>query len=146
MRKVVFIFFLVSLSLFAKERLYFLPQDSKEAKNDIIGLIDGAQTSIDVAMYNLSYKKIIKALEKAKKRGVDVKIYYEKSDQDIGSMNLYKDDRKLHTKIMMIDSSIVSFGSLNWTKKSFGENYEVMYMTDRKKIVKEFVKFFKGLD
>ena len=138
------LFILNSASL-AKDEVYFLPSQSKKAKNEIEYLIKNAKNKIDIAMYNFSYKKFAKLLRKAVKRGVKVNIIYEKSDIKLKGLNAiqHKDPIKLHTKLAIFDNKIVVFGSTNWTKKSFNENLEFIYITDNSKTVQKFVTFFK---
>jgi phosphatidylserine/phosphatidylglycerophosphate/cardiolipin synthase-like enzyme len=142
----LFLIILLSISLYAQNSLYFFPQDAKKAKNDIEKLIKNSKRSIDIAMYNFGHKKLAKLLDKAQKMGVVVKVFYDKKDVDFKSVETKKVNKKLHTKIAIFDKKTVVFGSPNWTKKSFKENYEVLYITDDKKLVKKFNKFFKSLD
>ena len=142
--KYIIISLLLSITLYAKEYIYFLPEDSKLAKDHIVKLIKNSKTSIDIAMYNLGYKKFIKQLKKAKKNGVDVNIVYDKG-ADLSKLEAKKIKEKLHTKLAIFDKKIVVFGSANWTKASFSENYEIIYISDDEKLVNKFNKFFKGL-
>lgn len=53
-----------------------------------------------------------------------------------------KDKNKMHLKVVLIDSKTAIIGSTNWTKESFEENYDLIYITDDKKLIlklKEFV-------
>jgi len=146
MLKILFLNIILFVNLFAIENVYFLPKQSSEAKAEILNLINNAKTNIDIAMYNFKYKKFAKALKKAEKRGVAVKIYYYKKKLDFSKkITLIKIKNKLHTKIAIFDKKRVVFGSLNWTKESFNNNYEVMYITDKKDIVKEFNTFFNSI-
>ena len=48
----------------------------------------------------------------------------------------------MHLKVVLIDSKTAIIGSTNWTKESFEENYDLIYITDDKKLIlklKEFV-------
>jgi len=151
----IILFFTVNL--YAKEWVYFFPHDADEAKNHIERLIKSSKQNIKIAMYNFSYKKFAKYLEKASKRGVKIEILFDAHKIDIdkeskydflnskNNIKCYKSDKKLHVKIAIIDEKYIIFGSPNWTKKSFGENYEVLYITDKKKTVEKFVKFFKRI-
>ncbi|PHQ65920.1 MAG: endonuclease [Sulfurimonas sp.] len=141
-----FLIILLSISLYAQNSLYFFPQDAKKAKNDIEKLIKSSKRTIDIAMYNFGDKKLAKLLDKAQKRGVKVKIFYDKKDVDFKNIKAKTVDKKLHTKIAIFDKKTVVFGSPNWTKNSFKKNYEVLYITDDKKLVKKFNKFFESLD
>ncbi|WP_324171378.1 phospholipase D-like domain-containing protein [Sulfurimonas sp.] len=142
----LFLIILLSISLYAQNSLYFFPKDSKKAKNDIEKLIKDSKRSIDIAMYNFGNKKLVKLLLKAKKRGVEVKVFYDKKDVNFKSIDANTLDKKLHTKIAIFDKRTVVFGSPNWTKKSFKNNYEVLYITDDKKLVSKFNNFFKSLN
>jgi len=141
-----FIILLLSISLYAQNSLYFFPKDAKEAKDNIENLINSSKESIDIAMYNFGDKKIAKLLDKAQKRGVDVKIFYDKKDVDFKNIKAKTLKKKLHTKIAIFDKKTVVFGSPNWTKKSFKNNYEVLYITDDKKLLVKFNAFFKTLN
>ena len=57
-----------------------------------------------------------------------------------------KDKNKMHLKVVLIDSKTAIIGSTNWTKESFEENYDLIYITDDKKLIlklKEFVAKFE---
>jgi len=140
------IILLLSINLYAQDALYFFPQDAKKAKKRIEKLINNSIYSIDIAMYNFGDKKLAKLLDKAQKRGVSVKIFYDKKDVDFKKINAKTLKKKLHTKIAIFDKNTVVFGSPNWTKKSFTENYEVLYITDDEKLLTEFNKFFSTLE
>ena len=55
--KVILSIILIATITFAKDFTYFLPQDSSKLKAHIENLIDTSTKSIDIAMYNFSYKK-----------------------------------------------------------------------------------------
>ncbi len=147
MKKVLLTIVLSVQFLFASNNIYFLPDQSDEAKDRIISLIESAKQSIDVAMYNMSYKKFNKALEKAKDRGINVRIIYEKSDYKLKELDAkqHKDKAKLHTKMVIFDNKTVVFGSTNWTKESFKENLEFIYETNEPDTVKRFKDFFERI-
>jgi len=142
----LFLILLISINIYASEKLYFLPQDAQKAKKHIERLIKNSKLSIDIAMYNFGHKKFAKLLNKAHNRGVKVKVFYSKKDVEFDGINTKITDRKLHTKIAIFDKETVVFGSANWTKKSFTENYEVLYITDDETIVSQFNEFFKELN
>ncbi|WP_373035083.1 phospholipase D-like domain-containing protein [Sulfurimonas sp.] len=140
-----FLILILSINIHALEKIYFLPEDAKKTKKHIEKLIEDSKVSIDIAMYNFGYKKFAKLLDKAHARGVKVKIFYDKKDVYFNAIETKTVDKKLHTKIAIFDKKTVVFGSANWTKKSFKENYEVIYVTDNKKILSEFNNFFNEL-
>jgi len=137
---------ILTLTLYAKEKVYFLPKEASKAEKSIEKLIKNSKISIDIAMYNFAHDKFAKLLRKAKKRGVKVKVYYDKEDVKFGKVKTKKVKKKLHTKIAIFDKEIVVFGSANWTVENFRNNYEVLYITDRKKIVSKFNEFFEDLN
>jgi phosphatidylserine/phosphatidylglycerophosphate/cardiolipin synthase-like enzyme len=146
MLKIFIIFVFLTSSIFAFEKVYFLPNDTNIAQKDILHYINNATSSIDLAMYNINYKKFIKALNKATKRGVKVNIYYYKKKAKFkNGIKIYKIKTKLHTKIAIFDKKIVEFGSANWKKESFKQNYEVIYITDKKDILTKFNNFITTL-
>lgn len=140
----IFLSLLLTITVYAKDYIYFLPQDSRVVKEHIETLIKDSKKTIDIAMYNLEYKKFIKLLKKAKKNGVDVNIVYDKGSR-LDDFRVKKLDKKLHTKLAIFDKKFVMFGSANWTKKSFNENYEVIYISDDKNLVDKFNIFFESL-
>lgn len=142
--KLILIFILLNIKLFAYDELYFLPIDKKKSINKIINLIQKSKYSIDIAIYNINYKKIIKQLNIASKKGVKINIFYTKKDGNFDkNILLTKTNRKLHTKIAIFDKKIVVFGSANWKKKTFHQNYEVINITDDKIKVQKFNNFFE---
>ncbi len=137
-KKLILICLLVVAS-FSFDKIYFLPDESKEAQKEILYLIKNATSNIDIVMYNIEYKKFAKALKKASKNGVEVSIIYEKSKLKFHKkINLLKTKRKLHIKLAIIDKKFAIYGSANWKKESFEENYEIINITDDKDKIKKF--------
>ncbi|MFD3005377.1 phospholipase D-like domain-containing protein [Thermus tengchongensis] len=56
---------------------YFMPREGEAAKARLIALMDGAKESLDGAFYEFRDLEIAKALLRAKKRGVRVRLYGE---------------------------------------------------------------------
>ncbi|WP_018112412.1 phospholipase D-like domain-containing protein [Thermus igniterrae] len=56
---------------------YFMPQEGTQAKARLVGLMDGAQASIEGAFYEFRDLEIAQALLRAAKRGVQVRLYGE---------------------------------------------------------------------
>lgn len=145
----------LSTTLFAKSELYFLPIDKQKAEKKIISLIKASQNSIDISMYNFSYKKFAKALVKASNKGVRVNVYLDSTKvkkEDKTYKYLIKKgiyckvlDRKNHLKIALFDKKEVLFGSINWTKESFQDNYELLYSSTKKSDIKKSISLFNYL-
>lgn len=144
-RTIFFILFL-AVSLYSYDKIYFLPDDAKKAKNDIISLINDAKKKIDIAMYNYSYKKFDKALKKVAKKGVTITLIYGKTDLKLSKdFVVIKPKRKQHIKLAIIDDKMAIYGSSNWTKKSFKENYELINITNDKERVEKFIRIIENL-
>ena len=123
-----------------------MPKDNIKAKKEIINLIKNSKSSIDIAIYNISYNKFIKELNKKSKEKVKINIYYSKKDNTFDkNIKFFTTKNKLHTKIAIFDKKIAVFGSANWKKKSFTNNYEVINITNDKNKLKKFNNFFEQL-
>ncbi|MFZ9659884.1 MAG: phospholipase D-like domain-containing protein [Arcobacteraceae bacterium] len=147
MIKIFILLILLISNLSAIDKVFFLPIENKLVTKEIESQIKNAKNNIDIAMYNFSYKKFSKLLEDASARGVKVKIYYFKKKSDFSNNIEIKNIKdKLHVKLAIIDKKIVIFGSANWTEESFEENYEVIYISDRASLVKDFNKFYNYLE
>ena len=154
MFKIVFITLFLVLNLFSNE-VYILPKQGEDIKDKISESIINSKSEILVAMYNFSYKKFAKDLVDASKKGVKVTVYLDakkvKEDSEISDfltknnikVVLVKD--KMHLKVALIDSKTAIFGSTNWTKESFEENYELIYISEDKNIVDTLKSFIKSL-
>lgn len=157
--------FLFSNLLFANENILayntynqtlILPKQSEEAKNKIIELISTAKQSINISMYNFSYKKFAKELVQASKNGVKVKLILDKSkvqnDNEIykylknNGIEIIIPKDKVHTKIAVFDDNILLLGSLNWTKESFENNHEILLISNDKKIINEVNVFINSFN
>ncbi len=130
----------------ALDKIYFLPKEANTAEKHIIKLIQNANKRIDIAMYNLSYKKFVKELKKISKKDVTVTIINGKSETKFyKKIKLIQSKIKQHIKLAIIDNKYVIYGSANWKKESFDGNYEIINITDDKNRVKQFIKIFKEL-
>jgi len=156
MMKVILSILLIATFTFAKDFTYFLPQDSSKLKAHIENLIDTSTKSIDIAMYNFSYKKFAKLLNKAVKREVTVNVIFDKHKVETDKDSRYKyltnkgihsylSDKKMHLKIALFDNKVAILGSLNWTKASFNDNYEIVHITDNSNVISKSQKIFKEL-
>ena len=144
--KIILSISLVFSTLLSFDDLYFLPKDKTIAKDKIINLIRNSKESINIAMYNINYKKFIKELNNASKNNVKINIFYTKKKGKYNkNINFFKTTNKLHTKIAIFDNKVVYFGSANWKKESFKNSYEVINITNNKTKVKKFNDFFNKL-
>ena len=112
----------------------------REILNALIRVIDSAQESLDIAIYELNLDEIGDALLRAKARGVQVRMV---TDSD--SLSEYEtlitlkkegipivpDKRNplMHNKFMVVDNKAVWTGSYNWTSScTFRNNNNAIYI------------------
>lgn len=106
----------------------------------IVGLIDHAQSQVLVQAYGFTNKAIIKALVEAHRRGVDVRIILDKSNETAkysgattvsnAGIPTYIDDKVAiaHNKVMIFDRKTVLTGSYNFTSSAQKRNAENIYV------------------
>lgn len=110
--------------------------NTQEAEQLVLNAINEAQNSVYIAAYTFTSSNISKALIKAKKRGVDVKMVMDynqsqnsywvlspmvKAGIPIRVNNSYQD---FHNKFMVIDNSCVETGSFNYSVAAATKNAE----------------------
>jgi phosphatidylserine/phosphatidylglycerophosphate/cardiolipin synthase-like enzyme len=138
---------------------YPIPECKKKALQTLKNRLDSAKNKISIAMYAFSNKEIAEKLICAKRRGVDVEVFLDKSlSRSISKgikttlikhkIPVYTNlsNSLLHHKCALVDHSFV-FGSANWTEAGFNKNDEYLVIIDAldKKQTKEIQKFFKKI-
>lgn len=123
----------------------------------IIDSINNAQSSIYLAIYELTNRKISKALLNAYKRGIEILIVtddqtYLHSDElkklEAQGVEVYTDTIKsslMHNKFLIIDNKRVWTGSGNYTYYAFYRNYENFLKIEDKKLAKAYYDEFLEL-
>jgi len=113
-------------------QLYFTdPSDPASGQHSggpdetLVTAIDGAQLSVDAALYSLTLDSVRQALIRAHRRGVTVRVVMESDNADEYDPQALKDagipligDRReglMHNKFVVIDQSEVWTGSMNMT-------------------------------
>lgn len=134
-----------------KVELWFLPDD-RSAGTHIRKLIQGAQKTIQVAMFTWTRTDFAKEVIKASHRGVDVKITIDNLSSKGASAKVIqlfrernipvgfsKNNTLFHYKLCYIDRNILINGSTNWTGAAFKNNddcFIVLYdLTSKQKEV-----------
>jgi phosphatidylserine/phosphatidylglycerophosphate/cardiolipin synthase-like enzyme len=156
---IVSLLFAFSFNALAKIEVYFSPDDSPESI--IIKNIDNAKESINIAMYSFSDSDIALAVIRAKKRGIDIKIYLDKEQvnakytnsrffinegiKNIRNIRISSNNSKMHNKFVVIDNKIVITGSYNWTASADERNDENLLVIDDKNIVEKYQSQFNYL-
>lgn len=124
--------------------LYLLPD--KGAYQHIIGAIDQAKSSIDLAQFSLSHPQILEALKRATLRGVSLSGVIDRSVRSKLGLRRYTRLGLMHQKLALIDDHTLIIGSANWTEAAFSKNEDLFALikTD-KKMLKKVKKTFRLL-
>ena len=136
--------------------VWFTPE--MDAVNRILRCIDEAGHTIDVCVYTITDNRLSRALERAHKRRVDVRIVTERDKaQDLGSdiarlrnagIPLRADRREeslMHHKYALFDKKLLVTGSYNWTRGAADENHENVVVTDDMRLVAPFRESFERI-
>ena len=118
--------------------------------------IDAAAESIDVVVYKFDERLLRKAVERAIKRGVAVRIVADRDEARRKGSELRRMERdgarvalwrrgKLHAKFTIIDGKRVLTGSYNWTSSAAESNVELLVSLDDPGDVKQFEQAFETL-
>jgi len=106
------------------------------AEGLVVETIDGAQKSLRVAAYSFTSKPIAKALVAAEKRGVDVQVVLDKSQQSERytsatfiahagiPVRINSRYAIMHNKFIVVDGATVETGSFNYTRSAQARNAE----------------------
>lgn len=122
----------------------------------LVEAIDGAQESIDLAIYNMSLKKVGEALIQAAQRGVKVRVVMESEalDRDVpqrlvdsGMIEVLGDRREglMHNKYMVIDGLTVWTGSLNYTVTGVYEDNNNLVRIDDEALAQDYSADFEAM-
>lgn len=149
--------------------LYFMPDEQDKALKELITTIKNTQKSLDVAIYSFTNREISKAIRDIAKKGVKVRIIYDKKSNEkvhnstIGYLAKLKNihacllegkrsknnkyNGLMHTKMAISDKKILVLGSANWSKSAFETNYETLLFLEDSTLLKKsqntFEKMFK---
>ncbi len=129
---------------------YFSPEGRVE--DHIIKAIDDTRSTIDIAIFNLTSRNIAGALEKAKERGVKIRIIAD-SGQEEGERSLVYSLRSrgcdiksihgkkkgiMHNKFAILDKKVLVTGSYNWTYSAEHFNYENAVFISDPNVIKSY--------
>lgn len=131
-------------------RVFFTREDT--VLNVIVGLINSSRKTLQIAIYEIDHPDIVRAIIKAKERGVKVEIVMDdrmkkkwavKKLQSEGIPIVF-DDRKpyMHNKFVVIDSQIVLTGSTNFKESSIYRNDNNVVVINSRLIAENYLKEF----
>ncbi len=144
----------------AREEIRLTPILNREYLNNCLSLIDKAKNSISIAcLYfkeDRATDKIVKALRKALKRNVKVRIILDGSIPEnenilkkLSSFGVetksFGPENKLHAKFIVVDSVYCLLGSTNFSAKSIEENNETNLLINNPAVSGIYEKFFESL-
>ncbi|MEM5814618.1 MAG: phospholipase D-like domain-containing protein [Candidatus Aenigmatarchaeota archaeon] len=134
----------------------FSPEDGRE----IINFIDSAQSSIDIEVYVFTSRDVIEALERARLRGVDIRIIIERNVLSGQNDDTYRElaakgfniryasasaYELTHAKFIIVDGMAVLVGSHNFSNSALYENREASVIIRDPATVTRFIDVF-GVD
>lgn len=153
---IVGLLFTFSFNALTETEIYFSLYDDPELI--IIKNIDNAKEFINIAMYAFTDIEISQAILKAKDRGVDIKIYLDRSqvnakygksryfvNNGIEDIRISSNNYIMHNKFAVIDNKIVITGSYNWTASAGERNDENLLVIDDKNIIEKYQNQFNNL-
>lgn len=135
--------------------VYFSP--SGGCTDAIVSQIDKAQSTIDIMMYSFTSRPIIQALEKAKERGVTIRVLLDKAQETQKyAKGRYLSQREIavrydtgqglmHNKVGIIDGKLMFTGSFNWTAQAEKYNAENLLQIDDPALIKQYQARFELL-
>lgn len=109
-----------------KTELRFTPSvewDPNGVEQQVCDMIDGARSTIDMAVFEFSLMRVAKALVRAKERGIKVRMVYDNQEEEqpaikhliANGLTIRSDARAayMHNKFMVVDGRTVWTGSTN---------------------------------
>jgi len=153
---IINLLFIFSFNALAKTEVYFSLYDDPEST--IIKSIDDSKEFINIAMYTFTDREIAQAIIRAKDRGVNIKIYLDRSqvnakysksryfiNNGIEGIRISSNNSIMHNKFAVIDNKIVITGSYNWTASAGERNDENLLIIDDKNIIEKYQNQFNNL-
>lgn len=134
-----------------------MPLFSPGAEAEIAYLIESANSSLDVEMYQFSYTPFADELIDAQKRGVRVRVLLEPrldGDDNLGTMEYLRENgvgarwatlefARTHSKVMIVDGRKVLVGSPNWSYSAMFRNRESAVIVAGGDVAAEFEAVFE---
>lgn len=150
---VVFLLLFLSTSAIANAQptteVLFSPRGG--ATEGIVDFIHSAKRRIRVAAYNFSSKNIASALLDAHRRGVDVKVVLDRSNNSASYSSatfltnygiptrINAEYQIMHSKYIIVDGVSIQTGSFNYTKVAEERNAEnVIFLRNQPEIAEQY--------
>lgn len=126
----------------------------KNIRDKIIDLLDQSKFEIKVAVAWVTDAQIIKSLEQAQKRGVNITIIFYKDKINKIEMfeklfmlggNILTAQKLMHNKFCIIDNEMVINGSFNWTWNAGTNDENIVVSVKNYNLINEFEKEFNRI-
>ena len=127
----------------------------REVKPAILTLISEAEKEIDIEIYILTDQDVIKALQRAETRGVEVRIILDPNQpSNLKNVDQLKNrgvevkwypvtkPAQMHRKFAMFDKKKIFLGSTNWTHNGFTKNCEINLLIDDLQAIAKIEEIF----
>ncbi len=138
---------------------YFCPDDCKTfgGESRLVELIDGANESIEMAIFSFTLDSVGDALIRAKQRGIKVTVMIESRQRNVkgseygrlkeAGIDILIDNNKamMHHKFVIIDGKIVWTGSYNFSRNANNRNDENIVVLRDPEVVKRFQEEFSSI-
>ncbi|MGN7358000.1 phospholipase D-like domain-containing protein [Paenibacillus sp. SAF-054] len=144
----------------SKDIQAYFAQEGTHPEQAIIGLMNEAKRTLDIAIYSINYEPIVDAIVDAADRGVSVRLITdrehaaEKGKQKDALKRIAKagipvktnsHDGKMHLKMLVADTQSVEAGSFNYLKSSVEENDDVALIIHDAAVGKQFEDAFNTM-
>ncbi|MFH1257480.1 MAG: phospholipase D-like domain-containing protein [Candidatus Micrarchaeota archaeon] len=129
---------------------------SPGADGKMIPLIESAERSIHITLFEFSYSNLKEALVKAAARGVEVKLILDpKVGQNLDTADFLSGKGIIvrwsspkfnytHAKTAIIDRKKVLTGSINWSRNAMQRNREIGVIVENAELAGELEKVFES--
>lgn len=137
-------------------QIYFSP--STHCENNIVRFINRSKNRIDAAVYALNNDRIVKAIKRAHKRGVKIRILTDRLQAanrsskvrelyDYGiNIRVHSKHKIEHNKFAIFDKRVAMSGSYNWTNPATEKNSEnCVFFIKNQNAVEEYQERFNYL-
>jgi len=121
--------------------LYFTPNSKTDQM--LISLIEGAESSVYIAGYSVSWKELTPLIKK-KKDTIEIKIITDKRWEDLPEkiLKVYQKPGLFHPKFITVDGKIVLIGSGNFTDEGLHLHHNHFLLIQDTKIAEFFRQKF----
>jgi phosphatidylserine/phosphatidylglycerophosphate/cardiolipin synthase-like enzyme len=118
----------------------YFPQIGDDPAPVLVKLYDSANMTLDIAIYSLTSPVIIRAIERAKERGIVVRVITDRREEQTQYQHIAIDDLRfdgipvlinshsglMHLKMSVVDDKIATVGSYNYSLAASQTNDDML--------------------